>query len=290
VPSALVALLALPGVAVAGTGGTYASPAPVVVSISCRTACAASASAEPGSLLRVRGRNLETVTRISFLGGPDPADDTSAGAVRAHPGQLDVRVPRTAATGPLQALSGDGGPSRPSRVALTVGAPPAPDARTVSPVTPSPTGDVFPVQGAHDYGGASARFGAARNGHTHQGQDVLAACGTPLVAVHAGTVRFVGFQSKAGNYVVLAGADTGFDYAYMHLRDPTTVHKGDPIAAGQPIGVVGQTGDATACHLHLEMWSAPGWYRGGAPFDPLPYLQSWDTGAPPPAARPSAKR
>jgi murein DD-endopeptidase MepM/ murein hydrolase activator NlpD len=41
--------------------------------------------------------------------------------------------------------------------------------------------------------------------------------------------------------------------------------------------VVGQTGDATACHLHFEEWSSPGWYSGGRPFDPLADLKSWDS-------------
>ena len=45
---------------------------------------------------------------------------------------------------------------------------------------------------------------------------------------------------------------------------------------GQPIGEVGDTGDADGCHLHFEMWSAPGWYTGGAPIDPLPSLKAWD--------------
>ena len=40
---------------------------------------------------------------------------------------------------------------------------------------------VFPVRGAYDFGGSEARFGAGRSGHSHQGQDVFAACGTPLV-------------------------------------------------------------------------------------------------------------
>ena len=48
---------------------------------------------------------------------------------------------------------------------------------------------------------------------------------------------------------------------------------GDPVRTGQPIGIVGDTGDATACHLHFEIWTAPGWYEGGSPIDPLPYLE-----------------
>jgi murein DD-endopeptidase MepM/ murein hydrolase activator NlpD len=62
----------------------------------------------------------------------------------------------------------------------------------------------------------------------------------------------------------------------MHLREPALVDKGDRVRTGQPIGYVGDTGDASACHLHFEMWTSPGWYSGGSPFDPLPGLLTWD--------------
>lgn len=42
------------------------------------------------------------------------------------------------------------------------------------------------------------------------------------------------------------------------------------------IGAVGRTGNATACLLHFELWSAPGWYEGGSAFDPVPQLKAWD--------------
>lgn len=134
----------------------------------------------------------------------------------------------------------------------------------------------FPVRGKHTYGTGIAAFGSARNGHKHQGQDVFAACGTPLVAARGGVVKLNQNQASAGNYIVIDGAGTDVDYAYMHLTDRSPLTKGAKVLTGQQIGTVGDTGDAVGCHLHFEMWSAPGWYTGGQPFDPLAALQLWD--------------
>jgi murein DD-endopeptidase MepM/ murein hydrolase activator NlpD len=136
--------------------------------------------------------------------------------------------------------------------------------------------DIFPIRGPHDYGSAGNRFGAGRTGHVHQGQDVLAACGTRLVAERGGKVKYKAYQGAAGNYVVIDNAGTDVDTVYMHLREPALVSENHHVYTGQTIGYVGDTGDATACHLHFEMWSGPGWYSGGSPFDPLPFLQAWD--------------
>ena len=137
-------------------------------------------------------------------------------------------------------------------------------------------GYAFPILGSHEYGMSAGRFGAGRSGHTHQGQDVMAACGTPLVAARGGLVQYSGYQGAAGNYVVIDGRGTGNDFMYAHLAEPSPLHTGETVRTGQPIGVVGETGDAQGCHLHFEMWGAPGWYEGGSPFDPLGYLQKWD--------------
>lgn len=137
-------------------------------------------------------------------------------------------------------------------------------------------GYAFPLLGAHDFGGAANRFGAPRAGHTHEGQDILAKCGTPIVAARGGRVQYAGYQSAAGNYVVIDGRGTGFDMAYMHMREPSALQEGMTVRTGQPIGLVGETGDAVGCHLHFEIWEPPGWYEGGSPIDPLPYLERWD--------------
>lgn len=135
---------------------------------------------------------------------------------------------------------------------------------------------LFPVMGRHNFGGPGARFGAARSGHRHQGQDVMAACGVPLRAARGGVVKAKHYHAAAGNYIVINGQNTGVDFGYMHLRSPSPYNVGDRVYTGDQLGVVGQTGDATACHLHFEEWGAPGWYSGGSPFDPLRDLRAWD--------------
>jgi murein DD-endopeptidase MepM/ murein hydrolase activator NlpD len=98
-----------------------------------------------------------------------------------------------------------------------------------------------------------------------------------MVAARGGRVKVKGHHSAAGNYLVIDGAGTGLDYAYMHLAEPSPFRAGDRIYTGQRIGSVGETGNAQGCHLHFELWAAPGWYDGGRPFDPLPSLQTWDS-------------
>jgi len=136
----------------------------------------------------------------------------------------------------------------------------------------------FPVPGTHSYGGPDGRFGAPRSGHIHEGQDLPSPCGTRLYVAETGVVRANAYQAGgAGYYVVIHGAITGTDFVYMHLKLSSWAPAGTNVQAGQQIGKVGATGDATGCHLHFERWSAPGWFVGGAPYDPLPELEYWDS-------------
>ncbi|HEU0023976.1 MAG TPA: peptidoglycan DD-metalloendopeptidase family protein [Thermoleophilaceae bacterium] len=136
--------------------------------------------------------------------------------------------------------------------------------------------NMFPIRGRHDFGGRGSRFGTGRAGHAHQGQDVFARCGTPLVAARGGRVKFKQYHAAAGHYLVVDGAGTSVDYAYMHMAEASPFSPGDRVYTGQRIGAVGETGNARGCHLHFEMWKGPGWYDGGRPFDPLPALKAWD--------------
>jgi murein DD-endopeptidase MepM/ murein hydrolase activator NlpD len=161
------------------------------------------------------------------------------------------------------------------RSQLEIVAQPPPPPPPPAPVVSS-TG-VFPVQGPYDFGGPEARFGATRSGHVHQGQDVMAAEGTPLVAPRAGFVYWRAYQAAGAGYYVVIRGDDGRDYVFMHLQDGSLlVTKGHAVAAGQRIGSVGSTGDADGAHLHFEIWP-DGWFSSDAskPIDPLPELLSW---------------
>ena len=143
-------------------------------------------------------------------------------------------------------------------------------------------GHVFPLRGVFSYGGPEARFGTKRNGHSHQGQDLFAEEGIPVVAPRAGTVTYVENQPRgAGWYVVLDGDGEDLDYAFMHLKEGSIpVQKGEHVDQGQRLGSVGHTGDAQGNHLHFEIWQGTWWGKTSAPIDPMPYLQQWQAWSP----------
>lgn len=199
--------------------------------------------------------------------------------LKLRPGRYLVRLHVTDPRGHALRRSG----TYPGRARILVrrpkpAAPPAVPVPALPVPLPSPAGrGVFPVAGAFDLGGEGARFGAGRTGHIHQGHDIMAAAGTPVVAPFAGTISATEFQSGgAGEYVVLDGAD-GRDYFFAHcLRGSTVVAAQALVAPGQPLCRVGATGTTSgAPHLHFEIWQG-GWHvAGGAPIDPLPELQAW---------------
>jgi murein DD-endopeptidase MepM/ murein hydrolase activator NlpD len=133
-------------------------------------------------------------------------------------------------------------------------------------------GYVFPVRATHTYGDG---IGAGRG---HQGLDIMARCGAPLIAARGGTVYYNSYQaSGAGHYIVINLAGTRNEsHVYMHLAEPSPLKVGSKVKTGQRIGLVGTTGRSTACHLHFEHWSSPGWYQGGTFLDPTAPMKRWD--------------
>lgn len=131
----------------------------------------------------------------------------------------------------------------------------------------------FPIRGRHDRGRYETNdFGGGRG---HRGQDMFARCGTPLVAALGGVVKYAASEGAGGNYLVITGRDRR-DYVYMHMAEPPRLRAGDRVADAQPIGHVGDSGNADGCHLHFELWTAPGWYAGGEPLDTRTLLAAWD--------------
>jgi murein DD-endopeptidase MepM/ murein hydrolase activator NlpD len=144
-----------------------------------------------------------------------------------------------------------------------------------APVTAA-TG-VFPIQGAYSFGSPDMRFGAVREGHSHQGQDIAAAAGTPIVAPRAGVVSWRAYQADGAGYYLVLHGDDARDYVFMHMQGGSLiVDKDQGVAAGERLGAVGASGHADGPHLHFEIWP-DGWYASKAskPIDPLPDLLAW---------------
>ena len=132
----------------------------------------------------------------------------------------------------------------------------------------------YPIRGPHADRGGIGYFGAPRNGgRTHEGFDVNAACGTPLVAARGGRVLVSRYDPELyGNLVIVHGRRTHRNYWYAHLRSTPRVAKGERIRTGQRLGEIGATGNAASvgCHLHFEL------RQRGRPIDPEPRLHRWD--------------
>jgi hypothetical protein len=119
---------------------------------------------------------------------------------------------------------------------------------------------VFPVAGPNSY---TDTFGAPRSGHTHEGTDILADKGIPVVAAADGVVGWMGTTCC---YLELE--HDGFETWYIHLNNDTPgtddglgwgfadgIETGVPVQAGQLIGWVGDSGNAewSGSHLHFEI-------------------------------------
>lgn len=251
------------------SGGAVAFAQPELERIDCvapKGETCSTTQVPAGAQVRMLGTDLRRVRQVVFRGGSGTRDDVTAGVTHAGTRHADVQVPGKARTGPLDLVARGGTTTRAVRRLVV---------ETLARPVAQSADHVFPIQGRHDVGQTETNnFGGGRG---HQGQDMFAACGTRMVAAQGGTVRLAkANHPRAGNYLVITGKTSGLDYVYMHLQAPPTVKTGDTVATGQPLGAVGDTGNASGCHLHFELWSSPGWYRGGSPIDPLPQVRAWD--------------
>ncbi len=135
------------------------------------------------------------------------------------------------------------------------------------PPPPSSGGQVCPVNGAVSF---SDTFGASRSGgRAHQGVDMIAAKGTPAVAISSGTVSLQSSSLGGITAYLYSGGDM---YYYAHLDGYASgISSGVSVSTGQTIGYVGNTGNAqyTVSHLHFEYH--PG---GGSAVNPTPLVAS----------------
>jgi len=256
----------------AGSGGTLAGP-------TARNFSAAPASVAPGARVTFALRATPGArVRVDVLAPARPAVRVKLGTV-GEKGTLRRGWRAAVAAGKYTArfVVTGAGVTRYYRAPLNVIAPTPTPGPAVPAALTTTASKIFPVQGTFSFGGPDARFGVGRPGHTHQGQDITAAEGTPVVTPIAGTVHWTAYQAGgAGHYVVIAGAD-GRHYVFMHLQQGSTaVTKDQAVAGGQPIGLVGTTGSSSGPHLHFEIW-VNGWWatKASAPIDPLPELQAW---------------
>src|SRR5215213_6214974 len=142
---------------------------------------------------------------------------------------------------------------------------------------------VFPVLGQASY---QDDFGDPRGQGRHEGNDILAPRRALALAAEAGRVKFWTTSARAGCMLYLEGA-SGTEYLYIHLNNDLTdgndnrgscvagvayakgLKSGDKVAAGEPIGYVGDSGDANGIHPHLHFEVHP---SGGRSTDPYPRL------------------
>jgi murein DD-endopeptidase MepM/ murein hydrolase activator NlpD len=132
------------------------------------------------------------------------------------------------------------------------------------PVLPYP----IPVEGVQRRQ-LTDSWGAVRSGNRrHEGIDIFAPCGTPILSATEGVVFTVGTNSLGGQIVRVLGPG-GYWHYYAHLSRYGDVHESQLVTAGTVLGYVGVTGNAkgTPCHLHYGVYT---W--GNEAVDPYPLL------------------
>lgn len=223
----------------------------------------------------------------SPLGGPNPPVLGSAPVAPQPPDAATL-------AGAAAALPGEGraGPSlvlagRPDSVMFAEGAnlPRLSQGRSTAPIldqlaglalSPSVLARIlapFPVAGPATYTDDWEAVRLTPAFHLHQGTDIFAARGTPVIASDDGVVSQLTADAGAGGISLRLTISGGSFFYYAHLeRLSPTVREGKQVRRGDVVGFVGATGDARGGPPHLHYQIHPG---GRSPVNPIPYLDRW---------------
>lgn len=127
---------------------------------------------------------------------------------------------------------------------------------------------IYPINGKYRL---TSRFGRRADPFTgiassHTGIDLAISQGTPIKATMSGKIIAVGYTNVYGNYVII-DHENGYQTLYAHMQKPSPLKKGQRVAQGKQIGLVGNTGYSTGPHLHFTV------YKNGKLIDPLSVLK-----------------
>lgn len=132
----------------------------------------------------------------------------------------------------------------------------------------------FPVVGIGAKG-IQSFWGASRDGgsRSHEGVDIFAPRGTPVIAISEGRISYTGNRGLGGKQVWLREGIFGKSIYYAHL-DSILTRGGSKVQIGDTLGLIGNTGNArtTAPHLHLGIYA-----NGRGAINPLPFIRPKDT-------------
>lgn len=141
-------------------------------------------------------------------------------------------------------------------------------ATTTTTTPPSSGSGACPVAGAVSF---SDTWGAPRSGgRTHKGVDMIAARGTPIVAIYEGTIKRISTNTLGGRSIWLRASD-GDEFYYAHLDGYGDISVGQKVTEGYVVGYNGSTGNAPDWLPHLHFEYHPG---GGSAINPYPLVKS----------------
>ena len=111
---------------------------------------------------------------------------------------------------------------------------------------------IQPVAGSLSQGFGTRVHPITGDETTHNGLDIVAVAGTPILAATGGTVTEVGDDDERGNYIVITSPES-ITTTYCHMQSSAIKLSGKSVSQGDVIGYVGNTGKSTGPHLHFEV-------------------------------------